>query len=297
VAIAKSLIQDLLAGEPDPTAVIRKLSLEVAAGNVRLPSLPDIAIRVQQVLEDPRAARTQIAQVIGADAALAARILRLANSAFLNPSTQQITDLQQALIRLGQQLVRCTAVSFSLQQMELGTGEAELRPRFRELWRKGALVASIAYVLARETHAANPDEALMTGLMHNIGELYISVSAPRRAICGGERTAWEQLVEEWHPRIAGSILKHWKFPTAIVAAVAGQKTGERVRENHADHGLADVLIAAIGLSSCVFHRELLDDTVTAGPPFQRLGLGLGDCQRLLAAAADQIKSLRAALAS
>jgi HD-like signal output (HDOD) protein len=280
------------AGESDREAVIRKLSLEVAVGDVRLPSLPDIAARVQQVLEDPKAARTRVAQVIGADAALAARILRLANSAFFNPSTQQIFDLQQAITRLGTQLVRCTAMSFSLQQMEFGSGDAQLRPHIRELWRKGALVAAIAYVLARETRAAKPDEALMTGLMHNIGDLYITVATPGRAAGGADSDAWEQLVQEWHPRIAGSILKHWKFPRAIVDTVVNQNT-----EDHdgGEVSLTDVLIAAIALGSCVFQRDLLDDAVTAAPSFQRLRLDSAECNRLLASAAVQIKALRAAL--
>ena len=286
--------RDSRAGESDRDAVIRKLSLEVAVGDVRLPSLPDIAARVQQVLEDPKAARTRVAQVISADAALAARILRLANSAFFNPSTQQIFDLQQAITRLGTQLVRCTAMSFSLQQMEFGSGDAQLRPHIRELWRRGALVAAIAYVLARETRAAKPDEALMTGLMHNIGDLYITVATPGRA-GGGESDAWEQLVQEWHPRIAGSILKHWKFPPAIIDTVVNQNSADLDISGEAS--LTDVLIAAIALGLCVFQRDLLDDAVTAAPSFQRLRLGSADCNRLLASAAVQIKSLRAALTS
>ena len=295
MATIKSSARDLRAGESDRDAVIRKLSLEVTLGDVRLPSLPDIAVRVQRVLEDPRAARTRVAQVIGADAALAARIVRLANSAFLNPSTQQIFDLQQALTRLGTQLVRCTAMSFSLQQMEFGNGEAKVKPYIRELWRRGALIASIAYVLARETGAAKPDEALMTGLMHNIGELYIAVSTPPRPADGDESGDWEQMVREWHPRIAGSILKHWKFPTAIITAVAAQNSDDR--EAGGDGGLADVLTAAIALGSCVPRRELIDDTVTAGASFQRLRLDSGECKRLLASAAVQITALRAALTS
>jgi HD-like signal output (HDOD) protein len=265
----------------------------VATGDVRLPSLPGIAIRVQQVLEDPRAPRTRIAQVIGADAALAARILRLANSAFLNPSGQSITDLRHALTRLGNQLTRCTAVSFCLQQMEFGAGQADIQPRIRELWRQGTLAAAIAYAIARETRAAIPDEALMAGLMHNIGRLYVAVNAPRRAIGGGDDKAWERVVEEWHSRIASSILKHWKFPAAIIAAVADQNAPDR--ELRGEDGLTDVLIAAIALQSCVFHRELLDDTVIVGAPFQRLGLGSAECQHLLVTAADQIKALRVAL--
>jgi len=287
--------RNLRDGESDRDAVIRKLSLEVAVGDVRLPSLPDIAARVQRILEDPKAARTRVAQVIGADAALAARILRLANSAFLNPSAQQIIDLQQALTRLGTQLVRCTAMSFSLQQMEFGGGEAKLRPQIRQLWRKGALVASIAYVLARETRAAKPDEALMTGLMHNIGNLYITVGTPGRTDCDDESDEWQQLMDEWHPRIASSILKHWKFPPEIITAVANQNI-ENLEARGTD-GLTDVLIAAIALGSCVFQRELLDDAVTASPSFHRLGLGSDDCKNLLAAAGAQIKALRAALTS
>jgi len=290
MTLTKSLTRSSSAGD-DLVGVIRKLSTEVAAGDIRLPSLPDIAVRVQKVLEDPRAARSRVAQVIGADAALAARILRLANSAFLNPSTLQITDLQQALTRLGQQLVRCSAVSFSLQQLELGSGETELRSQVRELWRQGALVASIAYVLARETGAAKADEALMTGLMHNIGRLYIAVNEPRR----DENSAWEQVVGEWHPQIARSILKHWKFPATLIAAVAGQNMSDS--ETGADDGLTDVLTVSIALASCVFQRELLDDAVTAALPFRRLGLDSAACQRLLAAASDQIKALRAALSS
>jgi HD-like signal output (HDOD) protein len=290
-----SLSQELPAGDSDLAAFIHKMSIEIAIGDVRLPSLPDIAARVQKVLEDPLAARSQVAQVIRTDAALAARILRLANSAFLNPGNQQITDLQQALTRLGHQLVRCTAVSFSIQQMQLGANEAQFRPQLRYLWGKGTLIASIALVLARETRAAKPDEALMAGLMHNIGRLYLTVSAPGRATGEGSTRAWERTVQDWHPRIASAILKHWRFPPAIIAAVEAQN--DWIRETPDHDGLADVLRVATALEPCVFQRELLDDMVTAALPFRRLGLGSVDCQRLFQATAHEIKALRAALSS
>jgi HD-like signal output (HDOD) protein len=292
MSIARSLPQKAAAAEADPSGFIRKLSLELAVGDIRLPSFPDIAVRVQRVLEDTRAPRTQVAQVIGADAALAARILRLANSAFFSPSTHQITDLQQALTRLGNQLVRCTAVSFSLQQMTLGGAEAERRATLQKLWRQGTLVASIAYVIARETQVAKPDEALMTGLMHNIGRLYIAVSETRHAVESIDCEAWANMVQEWHPRIAGAILKHWKFPPPIIAAVSAQN--DLRRESRGD-GLTDVLLAAIALLPCVFNRDMLEETVLDVPTLQRLGLGAAECRRLLAATADQIKVLQAAL--
>src|SRR5258708_10188552 len=105
-------------GEPTralaPSEFLKELSAELASGDVRLPSFPAVAQRVQRALEDPRATPAQVARVIGIDAALAVRILRLANSAFLNPSAKPITQLQQAGNRLRHPPVRCTPVSFLL---------------------------------------------------------------------------------------------------------------------------------------------------------------------------------------
>jgi len=127
--------------------------------------------------------------------------------------------------------------------------------------------------------------------MHNIGRLYIAVSETRHSAEGADSEAWANMVQEWHPRIAGAILKHWKFPPPIVAAVSAQNEPRR----ESCGGLADVLRAAIALVSCVFNRELLEETVSRIPTFQSLGLGAADCEHLLAAAADQIKALQAAL--
>ncbi|HUO79592.1 MAG TPA: HDOD domain-containing protein [Steroidobacteraceae bacterium] len=276
-----------------PEEFLRGLAAEIATGEVRLPSFPDVATRVQRVLEDERATPLQVAKVVGADAALAARILRLANSSFLNPSGRPVSDLQQAVHRLGHQLVRCTAVSFALKEMELGGSEAELRPLLQELWRKGTLVASIAYVLARETRAANPDEALVTGLLHNVGQLYLAVRrhATRARFAAGD--GWDSAVEHWHPRLGSEILARWRFAPAVVAAVAGQHAAQPADRAGA---LGDVLIVAISLVPCVFYRSLLDEAVTGVAPFARLKLDAAACQQLLTATARQIRALRDALA-
>jgi HD-like signal output (HDOD) protein len=277
-----------------PSEFLKELSAELASGDLRLPSFPDVAQRVQRALEDSRATPDQVARVIGIDAALAARILRLANSAFLNPSAKPITELQQAVHRLGHQLVRCTAVSFALQQMNAGPSVAALRPQLHELWRQGTLVASIAYVLARETRAANPDEALIAGLMHNIGSLYITVRAHQHGAELGVDDEATRVLGNGHPRIAGAILGNWKFAPSIVSAVSNQNSSRLPAA--ATGPLADVLIAAIALVPCVFYRALLDEIVTATSAFQRLGLDAADCKRLLGATAGQIKRLHGALA-
>src|SRR5260221_14771141 len=82
-----------------PSEFLKELSAELASGDIRLPSFPAVAQRVQRALEDPRATPAQGPRVLGIDPALAARILRLPNSAFLNTSAKPITELQQAVNR------------------------------------------------------------------------------------------------------------------------------------------------------------------------------------------------------
>ena len=286
--------RDLASGDKDPGIFLRKLTMEIAVGDIRLPSFPDIAARVQKVLEDPKSAPAKVAVVVRSEAALAARILRLSNSAFLNPSGEQISDLRVALTRLGVQLVRCTAVSFAIQQMQPGNCEPTLKSKLHDLWREGALVAAIAYVLARETQTANPDEALLTGLMHNIGRHYITLNMPKGGGAPSQTPTWSSAVRELHPQIAVSILQHWKFPPAIIAAVGHQNSREAVLPI-GEHGLTDVLIAATELVPGVFDREVLPDIVATVPAFARLKLAAADCKRILSASAEQIRSLRAGL--
>ncbi len=286
--------RNLAPGDQDPNIFLRKLTMEIALGDIRLPSFPDIAARVQKVLEDPKSAPAKVAVVVRSEAALAARILRLSNSAFLNPSGEQISDLRVALTRLGVQLVRCTAVSFAIQQMQPGNCEPALKSKLHDLWREGALVAAIAYVLARETQTANPDEALLTGLMHNIGRLYITLNMPKSGTAPSHSETWASAVRELHPQIAVSILQHWKFPPAIIAAVGHQNSREAQLPD-GEHGLTDVLIAATELVPGVFDREVLPAIVATVPAFARLKLTAADAKRILSASAEQIRSLRAGL--
>lgn len=277
-----------------PFEFVRRLAAELSVGEVRLPSYPEVADRVHRVLNDPRASATQVAQVVGSDAALAARVIRIANSATFNPGGHAVTDLQAAIGRLGHEVVRCAAVSFALSQIRLAIRSPGLRPQLQELWRKSTLVAAISYVLARDTQRANPDEALVAGLLHNVGRLYIATRAHAHAERYAANTPWDEVLHDWHPQIGRSILENWKFPEAIAEAIAEQNSWDRPRG--AAGGLHDVLVCAIALLPCVWYREMLDETVAAVPAFQRLGLDAAHCRRYLADTARQIKQLRDALA-
>lgn len=273
---------------------VRRLAGELSEGDVRLPSYPEIADRVRRVLDDERASAARVAQVVGSDPALAARVIRIANSATFNPGATPVTDLQAAVGRVGHELVRSVAVSFAISQIRLASKNPEVNAQLQELWRKSTLVAACAYVLARDTKLANPDQALVTGLLHNVGRLYIVTRANLRVETYSQSGQWDEVLHDWHPQIGRSILEHWKFPETIVEAIGEQNSWDRSRGRSG--GLHDVLVCSIALVPCVWYREMLDDTIGAVPAFQRLGLDATRCRQFLTDTALQIKQLRDALA-
>src|SRR5450631_3439348 len=93
---------------------IRTLAGELSGGKVDLPSFPEIAVRVRRVLSDPNSSVDKVVRVVGSEPALSARLLRIANSASLNPSGKQITDLRTAVNRMGYNMVRSASMSFAL---------------------------------------------------------------------------------------------------------------------------------------------------------------------------------------
>src|SRR5450631_1937295 len=93
---------------------VRSLAGELTAGKVDLPSFPEIAIRVRRILSDPKSTGDQVVRVVGSEPALAARLMRIANSASLNRSGRQVGDLRTAINRIGYNMVRSAAISFSV---------------------------------------------------------------------------------------------------------------------------------------------------------------------------------------
>src|ERR1700754_606459 len=93
---------------PDAAAFrfVELLAKELSTGKIDLPSFPDIAMRVRQVLGDENVKPEQVVRVVSAEPALAARLLNIANSAALNFTGKAVTDLRAAIARMGFNMVR-----------------------------------------------------------------------------------------------------------------------------------------------------------------------------------------------
>jgi HD-like signal output (HDOD) protein len=272
---------------------VRTLAAELSGGNVDLPSFPEIAIRVRRVLSDPKSSLDQVVRVVGSEPALAARLLRIANSASLNRSGRQVSDLRRAINRIGYNMVRSAAISFSMAQIRNSNKLAGLEHHLNELWQRSTLVASLAFVLARHCTKVNPDEAMLTGMMHGIGKLYVLTRVIDHPELFASHTMLNQIISEWHTSIGKAILENWNFSEAMAQAVGDQADFSRTEDGPPD--LTDVVSVAILMASHDADISGLEIAMSDLAAARRLGLDEAKTQAVMRECAAEVTALSQAL--
>jgi len=272
---------------------VRALAAELSVGNVDLPSFPEIAVRVRRVLSDPKSSVEQVVRVVGSEPALAARLLRIANSASLNRSGRAVTDLRTAINRIGYNMVRSASISFSMAQIRASNKLAGLEHHLNDLWQRSTSVAAFAYVLARTCTKVNPDEAMLTGMMHGIGKLYVLTRVIDHPELFASNTMLNQIIGEWHASIGKAILENWKFPESMAQAVGDQADFGRTEDGPAD--LTDVVAVAILMASHIEDSAGLEAELSGLGAAKRLGLDDAKTQAVMRESAAEVSALSQAL--
>ncbi len=252
--------------EPEDVFV-NELIEDLESGQLQLPTLPEVALRVRDVVDDEDANASQIAEIIAQDAALSARLIQVANSP-LYRGRQEIDRLSMVVARLGNKLVRNLVTSQVMKQMFQATNDV-VDQHLRAVWEHSVQVAAIARALAGSVPGVMPDQAMLAGLIHDIGTLPILYRAEERDELLETPGLLDQLIARLHPRIGGAILKHWKFPDALVAVAAEHENLERTHEGGPD--LVD-LVQVANLQSHIDTDHPLGQVDWGGvSAFQRLG--------------------------
>ena len=178
-----------------------------------LPTLPEVALKVREAVDDPNISIPALSKVIGNDAALTARIIKVVNSPLLRTS-KEITDLQAAISRLGMNYTCNLATGLAMEQMFQATSDVVDR-KMREVWNKSTEIAGICHVLCKHYTRLAPDQAALAGLVHMIGVLPILTYAEEHSELLADSISLNHVIEKIHPIIGDRILRAWDFPEQI----------------------------------------------------------------------------------
>ncbi len=203
----------------EQTRFLKELADDLNSRNIQLPSFPDVVVNIRTALEDPSCTAENLAAVVQTDAVLVARLLMSANSAFHNRAGIEITDLNLAISRLGFEVVRNTAISLTVEQIFSATEHADYKDLIGTIWDTSLSLASMSFVIARKSGAVNPDNAFLSGLMHEIGKLYLLTKAREFPLLMGDTNSLHQILEDWYGSVGKSIIQSWGFSADIADSV------------------------------------------------------------------------------
>lgn len=227
----------------------------LAADN--LPSLPAVALRVLDLADQADASTTDIANAIEKDPALAARVLKMVNSSLFglpNP----VGSVQHATVVLGLRTVRVLALSFSLVESLTDPNVAAFD--FQLYWRRSLTTAVLAKLVAEAIDINRRDEALVSGLLCDIGLMAAARTVPQHydLIWHARRTRRVpvQIIEQekfglTHADVGRALLQKWNLPAEICRAVATHH-GEGLEAIPAEDRMLASATSTAGLLSDVF---------------------------------------------
>jgi len=267
------------------TDIARNLS-----GEINFPTNIDLAITLRNILKNPEATADEIAQVVAVEPVIASKILRLANSHTYNPSGQTITDLNAAIKLLGLQTVRTASLAMTMDQV-LKSKKLAYFDKFAKLtWEHSILSAAIARVLARRVPLINPEEAMLAGLVHDIGIYYLLYRASEFSEYLNDEDALFALVIDWHESVGESVLAALDAPEEIVESV---RDHDRPRLADSEpHTMSDIVYVANLLAGS--NWEWLPHTISAEQE-QAMNKTRERYSQVLAEAKADIRELHAAL--
>jgi HD-like signal output (HDOD) protein len=150
----------------DKADILKKLDMVE-----NLPTLPVIVQQVQKLIENPNSNMSQIAMIITRDQSIAARIVRLVNSAFYGLGNK-ISSIQQAIMLLGLNTVKNLVIGVSVVKTFEGARSATFFDR-EKFWLHSFACATGARLIAKKLDRDEPEDFFMAGLLHDIGILVL----------------------------------------------------------------------------------------------------------------------------
>jgi len=241
-------------------------------GEAKLPLLPEAVLKVRNILQDEEKGASDIAKVIGDDPTFSTTVLKIANSAQFKTGSFDIRSLPMAVQRLGGRKTLQLLIAIS-SKLHVQVKNKRLQTILRSTSQHSLLVAAAAQHLARLIGSADPEEAFLASILHDVGVQAV-ISAVPDELAELPEDACLSVIQTLHREMGGRLLNHWEMPDifATVASHHGIEADDRPRDKLIDYiDAADFIVQYTG-------HPVLFDAIAEGiefehyPPMMRLGI-------------------------
>ena len=247
-----------------------------------LPPMPAVAARAVQLVESPAVTAKKLTEVLSNDAALTARILKIANSAMF-ARQREITTLTQAIMTIGFKSLKGIIVAAAVRQINKNS-----HTHSKLIWENSVACAIGATMIAMTLQKKYREEIYILGLLHSLGQIVL-LNAPKTS---AEYTQIFTDIEEMHvtyveaeqsvfgyahPLIGALVAKKWNFSESTCDIILNYKDSiecnvpaNEVAEKTAVVNLADCLTHRVGIGSLEGYPNDIDAAIDLA---MHIGLG------------------------
>lgn len=226
---------------PEEARMIDNINNRLKAEKYQLPVLPATLIQVIDHANQPEPNFKAIAELIRGDAVVAGEVMSLVNSAAYASPTP-IKDLQRAIIHVGSRRIRSLALAVAARLTVFRNADQR---RAEKLWMHSLATAILARAIARAS-SAEPEEAFLAGLMHDVGKTVVlglvaeeERANPKHPI---PDALLEKLFDECHTGTGAAIARSWSLPTQLA---------EAIEQHHSLRPFSPPLVATTALANDV----------------------------------------------
>lgn len=188
-----------------------------------LPTLPVIAQKILCLADDDETGAERLSKIISSDPALAAKVLRLANSAYYGHRAK-ISTIQHAIVVIGLNMLR----QLSVGVIVFNSVKPD-RHSHKEFWKHSIKTGTAASMIAQRARVESPEVCFVGGLLHDIGRLILETHLPDEyrqvhRLVESERLplflAERRTLETDHAEVGAWVAQRWQLPQQLVAAIA-----------------------------------------------------------------------------
>lgn len=199
---------------------------ELVSGSIRLVSLPEVCIRVNELLDEPNITAAELGNIISQDTSLTARLLKIVNSSYYGFQAR-IETVSRAVTVVGLRELRGLVIAASaVETFSHVSNEILNKVRF---WRHSLYCGVIARLLAEKCHVLHSERLFVAGLLHDIGKLIIAHRLPQETrmihleVDAGHRSEYE-IEQDFlgfnHAEVGGELMKEWSMPETLIESVS-----------------------------------------------------------------------------
>lgn len=193
-----------------------QIEAELAEGRISFPTALDVSLRIKRLADSPDSSLDEIANVVRTEPVLSAKVVRMANAVALNPYGAPVTNVGDAVQRIGLASLRCLSFAVAAEQLAQDHRSPQLRTIATGLWMHSVDVASWAYAFARQLRVVNPDTAMFAGMLIDIGQFLLVARAAEYPALGNDLPRFAEFVATWSDPVGRAVLESFELPETIV---------------------------------------------------------------------------------